>query len=74
MFRVITQNSVYLVSAQGNGFYVTRVADMWGRNVKDSHGHYTAYLHIQVGGDFITDEMTSQSPVQAVTSGIPPKK
>jgi len=73
MFRVITQNSVYLVTANGNGFYVKRVADMWGRKVKDSHGHYTKCLNIAIGGLMETDEMTSQSVVQAVTSGVPPR-
>ena len=72
MFRVITQNSAYLVTANGNGFYVKRVADMWGRKVQDSHGHYTKVLLVAVGGRMETDEMTSQSNVQAVTSGVPP--
>ena len=73
MFRVITQNSVYLVSPSTDGFTVSRVADMWGRAVKDKHLHHTSSLEISVGGPMFTDKIVT-SWVQAVISAIQTKK
>lgn len=66
MFRVITRNSEYNVTAEGNGFYVSRAADRWGRQVKDAHGHFTRYLSIEVGGALKTDVYSSASSIEAV--------
>lgn len=72
MFRVITQNSVYLVTAFTDGFNVQRVADMWGRAVKNKHFHHTRNLIIGIGSPMVTDRIRTTA-VQAVTSAIQPK-
>jgi hypothetical protein len=65
--RVITRNSVYLVTPVADGFHVRRIADMWGRAVRESHSHVSRSLEITVGGPMRTDTMTT-STVSAVVA------
>ena len=65
MFKVITRNSVYTVTATAAGFLVTRTADMWGREVKDRHAHVTSRIDLTLGESFVTCSLTT-TPVLAV--------
>lgn len=63
--NVITRNSVYSVTPVANGFRVRRIADLWGRAVRESHTHVTRRLSVAIGEPLKTDYMET-SPVQAV--------
>lgn len=65
MFKIVTRNSVYTVTPTAAGFLVRRSADMWGREVKDTHTHITYRIDLAVGEPFVTCSMTT-TPVLAV--------
>ena len=69
MFKVVTRNSVYLVEAASGGFYVSKIADMWGREVKNDHAHFTDVLFLAMGERMRTVLMTTQSEVEAILPG-----
>lgn len=63
--QAITRNSVYNITPVANGFLVRRIADLWGRAVRESHTHVTRRLSIAIGEPLKTDYMET-SPVRAV--------
>ena len=69
MFKVVTRNSVYYVEAAPGGFYVTKIADLWGREVKRDRRHFTDVLMLVMGQKMTTCLMTTESPVQAIIPG-----
>ena len=65
MFHVVTAHSIYTIVPVSGGFSVQRSADRYGRQVKDTHKHFTPEIFVKIGLPLTTSELDT-TPVLAI--------